>query len=91
MMTYPNINPVALDLGFVSIHWYGVSYVIGILFAWILLRFRSSRSELLLKNDQIADLVFFVMLGIVSMALNNSVLRLLSLINVSIRRLYISL
>ena len=65
MMTYPNINPVALDLGFVSIHWYGVSYVIGILFAWILLRFRSSRSELLLKNDQIADLVFFVMLGII--------------------------
>ena len=65
MIAYPNVNPIALDLGFVSIHWYGISYVIGVLVAWILLRYRAFHSQLSLDNEQIADLVFFAMLGII--------------------------
>ena len=59
MIAYPNINPVALDLGFVSIYWYGISYVVGILGAWVLLRYRAHHFQLSLDNEQIADLVFF--------------------------------
>ena len=59
MIAYPNINPVALDLGFVSIYWYGISYVVGILGAWVLLRYRVRHFQLSLDNEQIADLVFF--------------------------------
>jgi phosphatidylglycerol---prolipoprotein diacylglyceryl transferase len=33
-LTYPAINPVALQLGPLSIHWYGIGYVVSILFAW---------------------------------------------------------
>jgi len=65
MIVYPNINPIAIDLGFVSIHWYGISYVIGVLVAWVLLRYRVSHSQLFLDNEEIADLVFFAMLGII--------------------------
>ena len=65
MIAYPDINPVAIDLGFVSIHWYGVSYVVGILVAWSLLRYRARHFQLSLDNEQIADLVFFAMLGII--------------------------
>ncbi|MEC7875212.1 MAG: prolipoprotein diacylglyceryl transferase [Pseudomonadota bacterium] len=65
MIAYPNINPVAVDLGFVSIHWYGISYVVGILVAWFLLRYRARHFQLSLDNEQIADLVFFAMLGII--------------------------
>ena len=65
MIAYPNINPIAVDLGFISIYWYGISYVVGILAAWILLRHRAPHSQLSLDNEQIADLVFFAMLGII--------------------------
>jgi len=31
---FPNISPVILSIGPLSIHWYGVGYVAGILFGW---------------------------------------------------------
>ena len=65
MIAYPNINPIAIDLGFVSIYWYGISYVAGILLAWILLRFRACKLQLSIDNEKISDLVFFAMLGII--------------------------
>lgn len=33
-MPFPDIDPVALSIGPVDIHWYGISYVVGILLAW---------------------------------------------------------
>lgn len=33
-LPFPAIDPVALQLGPVAIHWYGIGYVVGILFAW---------------------------------------------------------
>lgn len=65
MMAYPNIDPVALDLGFVKIYWYGISYVVGIAGAWLLLRYRAPRPQWGFSHEQIADLVFYAMLGIV--------------------------
>ena len=34
MLTYPAIDPVALQLGPLAIHWYGLTYLIGILGGW---------------------------------------------------------
>lgn len=33
-LSFPNIDPVLISLGPLQVHWYGVAYVIGILFAW---------------------------------------------------------
>ena len=33
-LTYPQFDPVALQLGPLAIHWYGIGYVVSILFAW---------------------------------------------------------
>ena len=33
-LPFPNIDPVLFSVGPLSVHWYGVGYVIGILFAW---------------------------------------------------------
>lgn len=33
-IVFPAIDPVALSLGPLQIHWYGLAYVVGILFAW---------------------------------------------------------
>ncbi len=33
-LPFPNIDPVIVRIGPLAIHWYGVGYVVGILFAW---------------------------------------------------------
>ena len=33
-LAFPEIDPVILRIGPVAIHWYGLGYVVGILFAW---------------------------------------------------------
>jgi len=33
-IAFPRINPVALQIGPLAIHWYGLAYVVGILFGW---------------------------------------------------------
>jgi phosphatidylglycerol---prolipoprotein diacylglyceryl transferase len=65
MIAYPNIDPVAVDLGFVKIHWYGITYVVGILAAWLLLRYRGRQSYWAFSDEQISDLIFYAMLGII--------------------------
>lgn len=33
-LPFPNIDPVLFSVGPLSVHWYGIGYVIGILFVW---------------------------------------------------------
>ncbi len=33
-LPFPDIDPVIVHLGPLAIHWYGVGYIVGILFAW---------------------------------------------------------
>lgn len=65
MLPYPEIDPVALALGPVKIHWYGLTYLAGLAFAWWLATKRSARPDILVKRDQVDDLIFFAALGIV--------------------------
>lgn len=64
-MAFPNIDPVALQLGPVAIHWYGISYVVGMLLAWWLLARRARQPGAPVNPQQLADLVFFAMVGVI--------------------------
>ena len=63
MLAYPAINPVALDLGFVQIHWYGLMYLIGIGGAWWLAARRLAAFDPRWTRDTLSDLVFWVAMG----------------------------
>ncbi len=65
MLTYPQIDPIAVELGPVAIHWYGVMYVVGFLAAWGLGRWRARRPDSPLDARQVDDLVFFGALGVI--------------------------
>ena len=30
MLNYPNINPIAVSVGPLRVHWYGIMYLIGL-------------------------------------------------------------
>jgi len=65
MLIHPNIDPVALDLGPMKIHWYGLMYIFGFLSAWILGSIRSSRADSGWEKQQVGDLIFYSALGVV--------------------------
>lgn len=65
MLTYPAIDPVAVSLGPLKVHWYGLTYLAGLAFAWWLARRRSTRPDSPLQREQVDDLIFYSALGVV--------------------------
>ena len=64
MVSYPDINPVAVDLGPVKIHWYGIMYLVGFAATWWL-GVRRSRQTSGWNEQQVGDLVFYGALGVI--------------------------
>lgn len=65
MLSYPVIDPVAVAIGPLKIHWYGLAYLAGLGFAWWLAVRRSRRADAPLDRRQVDDLIFFAALGVV--------------------------
>ncbi|MDR3478940.1 MAG: prolipoprotein diacylglyceryl transferase [Gammaproteobacteria bacterium] len=65
MLTYPEINPIAFHVGPLSVHWYGLMYLIGFVGGWALLTWRVRHSERGFTADQISDILFYAALGII--------------------------
>lgn len=65
MLSYPQINPVALDLGVIKIHWYGLMYLVGIGGAWLLASRRLKDFDPTWSKEKLSDLVFWVAMGVI--------------------------
>jgi len=63
MLPFPEIDPVAVQIGPLAIRWYGLSYVAGILIGWWLLVRRARRPDAPFTPDDVGDIVFFAALG----------------------------
>lgn len=63
MLTYPEIDPIALAVGPLKIHWYGLMYLFGFAGAWGLARLRAHRWGW--KAREIDDLIFWGALGVI--------------------------
>ena len=65
MLPYPQIDPVALAIGPLKIHWYGLMYLIGIGAAWLILSRRLNRFDPTWTKEKLSDLVFWVAMGVI--------------------------
>lgn len=63
-MNAPDINPIAIQLGPVAIHWYALSYLAAFGMAWWLGNRLASRPNSLFTKEQVADFIFYGALGI---------------------------
>jgi phosphatidylglycerol:prolipoprotein diacylglycerol transferase len=68
MLTHPQFDPVALQIGPLQIHWYGLTYLVAFgLFLWLATR-RAARpwfADAGWSRRDIDDLLFFGVLGVI--------------------------
>jgi phosphatidylglycerol---prolipoprotein diacylglyceryl transferase len=65
MLVYPQIDPVAVSLGPLKVHWYGLMYLLAFAAGWWLGRVRAAASGGRWKVVEVDDLVFYAALGVV--------------------------
>ena len=65
MLTHPGFDPVAVQLGPIAIHWYGLMYLVGFAAAWWLARQRSAQPWRPVSREQVDDIIFYGALGVV--------------------------
>ncbi len=65
MLKYPHFDPIALQIGPIAVHWYGLMYLIGFALVWVLgrWRIRHGKSDLTLRD--LEDVIFYCVLGVV--------------------------
>ncbi|PTN11066.1 prolipoprotein diacylglyceryl transferase [Nitrosomonas aestuarii] len=66
MLVHPQIDPVAISLGPLSIHWYGLMYLIGFMLFFLLGRYRIKYGpKTVITHEFLDDILFYGMLGVI--------------------------
>jgi phosphatidylglycerol:prolipoprotein diacylglycerol transferase len=71
LLTYPNIDPVAIEIGPLSIKWYGIAYMTGLILGWLYIRRLISTPKLWygekspLTYERVDDLLLFMTIGVI--------------------------
>lgn len=70
-LTFPQFDPIALQIGPLSLRWYGLAYMAGLLLGWIYVRHLVNARQLWMPGkppmsaDRVDDLIIWVTLGVV--------------------------
>lgn len=63
-LIHPQFDPVALSLGTLKIHWYGVMYLLAFLTAYVLALYRSKKHGNF-SAEMVSDIIFYGSLGVI--------------------------
>lgn len=65
MLVHPGFDPVALKLGPLAVHWYGLMYLLGFLgFWWFGVR-RAAQPHINWPREWVSDLLFYGVVGVI--------------------------
>ncbi len=65
MLTHPQFDPVAISLGPIAVRWYGLMYLVGFALFWWLGRLRARDAWRGMSRQDVEDLLFFGVLGVI--------------------------
>jgi len=66
MLIHPQFDPVAIQIGPLAIHWYGLMYLLGFVLFLLLGRWRIARGMYPgWKKEEVDDLLFYGVLGVI--------------------------
>ena len=68
-MIIHNFDPILIDLGYLQIRWYSLSYILGILLGWwfgknLILK-NLNKSDKKVYTDNFDDLITYIIVGII--------------------------
>ncbi len=65
MLVHPQFDPVAISIGPLQVHWYGLMYLIGFLLFYLLGSYRCRQQWRGLTRADLDDLLFYGVLGVI--------------------------
>jgi phosphatidylglycerol---prolipoprotein diacylglyceryl transferase len=65
MLHHPNIDPIAFSIGPLAVRWYGLMYLLGFMAGWWLGLRRIKQGLAPVTRQQLDDLLFLVVLGVI--------------------------
>lgn len=65
MLRFPDFNPIAFNVGPIAVHWYGLMYLAGFAMAFALGRRRVAQGKAPISAQDLEDLLFYTVLGVV--------------------------
>jgi phosphatidylglycerol---prolipoprotein diacylglyceryl transferase len=66
MLQFPNFDPIAIKLGPIAIHWYGLMYLTAFGSAWLLGRWRIKHQKTKMTMRDLEDIIFYGVLAVVA-------------------------
>ncbi|HOJ44225.1 MAG TPA: prolipoprotein diacylglyceryl transferase [Syntrophorhabdaceae bacterium] len=64
-MQFPNIDPVIIKIGPLSLRWYGLMYILGFASSYLLVLYQIKKKALDISRSFIDDLYFYLILGLI--------------------------
>src|SRR5205085_7888097 len=61
---FPNIDPVFLRFWHIQLRWYGLMYMISFIIGYFLLKRMTKERKLKLTPDDLYDLLFYIIIGV---------------------------
>ena len=65
MLVHPGFDPVAVRIGPLAIHWYGLMYLVGFVGSWWLGTRRAAMPHWNWPRERVGDLLFYVAMGVI--------------------------
>lgn len=65
MLQHPQFDPIALQLGPLAVHWYGLMYLVGFALVWVLGNYRIRQGQAPVDKKGLEDLIFYCVLGVI--------------------------
>jgi phosphatidylglycerol:prolipoprotein diacylglycerol transferase len=65
MIEYPDIKPYLFKAGSIELRWYGMMYLLGFLASYLIVRSQVKKKNIAVSGEEIENIFFFVMLGLV--------------------------
>jgi len=65
VLSFPEFDPIAVQIGPIAIRWYALAYIAGLVLGWQFVRRLASGGQSGLNRAQIDDLLFWVAMGVI--------------------------